>query len=41
VQFTESGQKDYVVELLQTHLPLNLEDWRRDGIPTLIRARDS
>jgi len=41
IQFTESGQKEYVIDLLQTHLPLNLEDWRREGIPTLIRSRDS
>lgn len=41
VQFTESGQREYVIDLLQSHLPLNLADWRREGIPTLIRARDS
>ena len=41
MQFTESGQREYVIDLLLNHLPLNLEEWRRDGIPTLIRARDS
>jgi hypothetical protein len=41
VQFTESGDRDYVIDLLQNHLPLNLADWRGTGIPTLIRSRDS
>ncbi|MGK5084505.1 hypothetical protein WDW37_14515 [Bdellovibrionota bacterium FG-1] len=41
VEFTESGQKDYVIDLLKNHLPINLEDWRREGIPALIRSRDS
>lgn len=41
VEFTESGDRDYVIDLLQNHLPLNLEDWRREGIPALIRSRDS
>jgi hypothetical protein len=41
VQFTESGQRDYVVDLLLQHLPLNLAEWRSQGIPSLIRARDS
>jgi hypothetical protein len=41
LQFTESGQREYVIDLLQSHLPLNLADWRNQGIPTLIRARDS
>jgi hypothetical protein len=41
VQFTESGDRDYVIDLLQNHLPLNLVDWREKGIPTLIRSRDS
>lgn len=41
VQFTESGDREYVIELLQNHLPLNLTDWRQSGIPALIRARDS
>lgn len=41
VQFTESGQREYVIDLLQNHLPANLEEWRRLGIPALIRSRDS
>jgi hypothetical protein len=41
VQFAEGGQREYVVDLMRNHLPLNLEDWRREGIPALIRARDS
>jgi hypothetical protein len=41
VQFTEGGQRDYVIDLLKNHLPLNLGEWRTQGIPTLIRARDS
>ena len=41
VEFTENGNREYVVDLLQNHLPLNLDDWRREGIPALIRSRDS
>jgi len=37
----EKGQEDYMVELLEKHLPLNLKQWRETGIPSLIRARDS
>lgn len=41
VQYTEAGNREYVIDLLLNHLPANLTDWRVSGIPTLIRARDS
>jgi hypothetical protein len=41
VQYTEAGERDYVIDLLNHHLPLNLTDWRDTGIPALIRSRDS
>jgi len=37
----ESGNRVYLEQLLREHLPTNLEGWQRDGIPALIRARDS
>jgi hypothetical protein len=41
LSFAEGGEKEFVVDLMRNHLPLNLEDWRREGIPALIRSRDS
>jgi hypothetical protein len=41
IDFTEAGNREYVIDLLQNHLPLNIQDWRLEGIPALIRARDS
>jgi hypothetical protein len=41
VLFAESGQRDYVIDLMRNHLPANLADWRVSGIPALIRSRDS
>jgi hypothetical protein len=37
----QRGQKEYMQELLGFHLPKNLEQWRTQGLPALIRARDS
>lgn len=37
----ENSQFDHVAELLQQHLPVNLRQWREEGLPVLIRARDS
>ncbi len=37
----QQGQIGYVAELLCQHLPANLEDWKNDGLPSLIRSRDS
>lgn len=37
----EKRQSDYMIELLNLHLPSNLREWRETGIPKLIRARDS
>lgn len=37
----QRGETDYVAEILCEHLPLNLEDWRTDGLTGLIRSRDS
>lgn len=41
VQFYEEGQLAYVGELLSEHLPKNIDEWRTEGIPSLIRSRDS
>jgi hypothetical protein len=41
VEFTESGDKAYVLDLLRNHMPVNLADWSREGLPALIRSRDS
>lgn len=41
VHFTEKQQLDYVIDLLTIHLPKNLSEWRNQGIPALIRSRDS
>jgi phosphoenolpyruvate carboxylase len=37
----QRDQKEYMEELLGHHLPKNLEQWRTQGLPALIRARDS
>jgi hypothetical protein len=37
----ESQPTEYLLELLHEHLPLNMRQWREEGIPALIRARDS
>lgn len=37
----QKGEIAYVAEILRDHLPTNLDDWRNDGLPGLIRARDS
>lgn len=37
----ETGDKAYRISLLREHLPLNLEQWSQEGIPSLMRARDS
>jgi hypothetical protein len=31
----------YLADLLGEHLPFSLQEWRENGIPTLMRARDS
>ena len=41
VQAKETRDLDYLKDLLQTHLPKNLEEWRTTGLPGLIRSRDS
>ncbi|MDR3608849.1 MAG: hypothetical protein P4M08_15905 [Oligoflexia bacterium] len=41
VSFYEEGHIDYVAELLSDYLVKNLEEWRTDGVPALMRARDS
>lgn len=41
VLYQESGKSTYVAELLSTHLPSNLSEWRQQGIPWMIRSRDS
>lgn len=34
-------KSDYLVELLATHLPENLTQWAEEGLPALVRSRDS
>jgi hypothetical protein len=41
LQFQQTNQRSFVIDLMRNHLPLNLQDWRNEGIPTLIRSRDS
>jgi hypothetical protein len=41
LEFHHRGQREFVVELMREHLPRNLREWRLQGIPELIRARDS
>lgn len=41
VQTHESRDLVYRAALLNEHLPLNLELWRDEGIPEMIRSRDS
>ena len=40
-EFMGSGDKAYVCDLLNKHLPQNLTEWREKGIPTLRTSRDS
>jgi hypothetical protein len=37
----EAGQSEFVAQLLREHLPANFRQWRDEGIPALIRSRDS
>jgi hypothetical protein len=37
----EKKQMDFVIELLRDHLPACFAQWRDEGIPALIRSRDS
>lgn len=41
LQYQEKGETQYMAELLGQHLPLNLQQWREQGIPDLMRSRDS
>jgi hypothetical protein len=41
LQAVQSGDAAYRSDLLRTHIPGNLNDWATQGIPTLIRSRDS
>jgi hypothetical protein len=41
VHYYEDGETAYVVELLSEHLPRNIDEWKSEGIPALIRSRDS
>ncbi len=38
---TVAKQNAYCSQLLREHLPLNFKQWREEGIPALIRSRDS
>jgi hypothetical protein len=40
-EFTQSGDLEYVTDLLAKHLPQNLKEWREQGLPALRRSRDS
>jgi hypothetical protein len=37
----QTGDGAYRADLLREHLPKNLGEWAREGIPALIRSRDS
>lgn len=37
----QEGNTEYQEELIRTHLPQNLREWRHEGIPEMIRCRDS
>ena len=39
--YSQNGNPGYVAELLETHLPQNLREWREVGIPTILKARQS
>jgi hypothetical protein len=36
-----TGQRAYLVDLLREHLPFSLQEWREQGIPRLMKSRDS
>jgi hypothetical protein len=41
LEASEQGNMDYRDELISIHLPQNLKEWREEGIPEMIRCRDS
>ena len=41
LEASEQGNIEYRDELISTHLPQNLKEWREEGIPEMIRCRDS
>jgi len=41
LEAAEQGNTEYQNDLLATHLPQNLKEWRHEGIPEMIRCRDS
>ena len=41
LEATEEKNTDYRDELIAVHLPQNLKEWRHEGIPEMIRCRDS
>ncbi|MGK5087831.1 hypothetical protein WDW86_09750 [Bdellovibrionota bacterium FG-2] len=40
-EYQSAGQTQFVADLLESHLPMNLVDWQTRGIPAMIRSRDS
>ncbi len=40
-EYQAAGQTAFAADLLETHLPANLEDWTTRGLPAMIRSRDS
>lgn len=41
LQAQQTQQKEYSIDLMRNHLPVNIEEWRVRGLPILIRSRDS
>jgi hypothetical protein len=41
LHYRRAGDGPYLAELLREHLTANIAAWREDGIPALIRLRDS
>ena len=41
LHYQHAGNTQYVADLLRFHLPANIAQWRTEGLPDLIRSRDS
>jgi hypothetical protein len=41
MDYYQRGNTICVAELLETHLPANIRQWKEAGLPALSRARDS
>jgi hypothetical protein len=41
LSFHEKNETQFTQDLLSQHLPINLRQWREEGLPFLVRLRDS